>query len=264
MGLTLAVLLQFDPARGAGRIGNSDSKLPIQAAVCDRCVRCVVRGDSDSRADRNLDGGINDVQATTIVDPMESLDSLDDSITQHCYREMLTLLKCVASKFENSQCKIVVTGYFPIFGQLTWEADINRMLGTIAKLLGRDYEVTKGHRESLNLWKSDPVERSEHFWRNSTAALKRAIRECGDSRVLFVDSGILPDNALFAPDEKQMLWDLNLDFTPKDPMRTVRKPLCDLYEPHDFVFCPRASFGHPNQKGAASYVLRIKAALGLP
>jgi hypothetical protein len=48
-----------------------------------------------------LDGGINDVQVTTIVDPMESLDSLDDSITQHCYREMLTLLKCVASKFEN-------------------------------------------------------------------------------------------------------------------------------------------------------------------
>jgi hypothetical protein len=31
-------------------------------------------------------------RVTTIVDPMESLDSLDDSITQHCYREMLTLL----------------------------------------------------------------------------------------------------------------------------------------------------------------------------
>jgi hypothetical protein len=210
-----------------------------------------------------LDGGINDVQITTIVNPTESLESLDKSIMQHCYREMLVLLKCVASKFTNPRCRILVTGYYPIFRKPQGDADMIRLIQTVAKLLGHDFEVEKGRRD-FNLWESDPVERSTNFWHHSTDALKQAINETRDPRICFVDSGFSLENALFAPDTTLMLWDLNVDFSAKDPMKNARKPKCDMYEPQDFLYCPRASFGHPNQKGAALYLSQIKASLGLP
>jgi hypothetical protein len=114
------------------------------------------------------------------------------------------------------------------------------------------------------MWLNDPADLSESFWSESRDALTRAISETGDPRIKFVDPGFTGENALFA--SNSYLWDLNLDdeLSAKDPMKDARLPLCRKYESDDYIFCPRASFGHPNVPGARQYASAICEALGLP
>src|SRR4051812_12028301 len=61
-----------------------------------------------------LDGGINDIDIRTILNPFTDPGDLSSDIQQYCYQDMGFLLTQVKSHFSHPDTKIVVTSYFPI------------------------------------------------------------------------------------------------------------------------------------------------------
>jgi hypothetical protein len=199
-----------------------------------------------------MDGGINDVDITKIVNPFYSGEDLHKSVVQHCYREMTTLLRCVITKFSNS--RVIVTGYFPILKDDTPLSDVADF---VAALLGHD-RYTQRQRFALKSWLSDPRVQAMNFWRWSDEALRQAVEEANPAsgKITFVKSGFGPDNALFATDA--LLWNLNYEdptLPAQDPVKNDRIPQCDLYvdDMENRIFCYRGSVGHPNVCGAQTY-----------
>jgi hypothetical protein len=83
-----------------------------------------------------------------------------------------------------------------------------------------------------------------------------------------VASGFTDDNAVFAGDA--LLWGLNDDLSPEDPVARERIPECNVIFPNELdpaefferEKCHRASAGHPNVNGANQFKNQIMAALG--
>jgi hypothetical protein len=207
-----------------------------------------------------MDGGINDVDITKIIDPLNSADALHKSVIQHCYREVTTLLRCVVTKFNNS--KIVVVGYFPILKDNT---PLPKVADLVAALSGRDRHTEK-KRLALKAWFSDPRILAMNFWHWSDEALQEAVREANEisGKIAFVKSGFGPENALFA--SHPFLWNLNYGdptLPAQDPMANDRIPECDLYvhNVENRILCYRGSVGHPNVEGARRYADSIMKAL---
>lgn len=72
-----------------------------------------------------LDGGINDVEVTKLIDPFNDYNI--SSLTRtHCYVDMKELLSKVTNKFKNA--KIIVTGYYLIVNN---DSDI----GSVTKII---------------------------------------------------------------------------------------------------------------------------------
>lgn len=71
-------------------------------------------GDSQTVPVVLLDGGINDIDIRTILNPFTDPNDLSSDIQQYCYQDMEFLLTQVKARFSNANTKIVVTSYFPI------------------------------------------------------------------------------------------------------------------------------------------------------
>lgn len=198
-----------------------------------------------------LNGGINDVGAATIVDPLTDEDDLKELITKHCYQDMLTLLKQVTAKFSNPNTKIIVPGYFPILSTESDLAILPHFLGvhgvsTNRLLTGLDDIIFRKIFDQCAL-----------FFNQSNANLNQAVADVMDPRVRFAPIPFQPANAALAPDA--WLWGINDDLTPEDQVIGRRHAACDLYEA-DIIqreTCYRASVGHPNVIGAQQFANAI-------
>ena len=171
---------------------------------------------------------------------------------------MLTLLRKISAKFTKPSCKILVTGYYTI---LSVESD---PLGAIRLL--RMYKIGLPERVEEDLGFLNPIiRRCEEFFAESTAQLTRAVADANDPRIVFVPSGFTDDNSVFVPGTA-LLWGLNFDSSPQDPVADQRRPQCDAAFPNPLQFferekCHRASAGHPNVAGAIQFKNQILAAL---
>jgi hypothetical protein len=174
-----------DPSTGkesaTGEIPRSKPTILEQAVFHD--------GDTDAVRYVILDGGINDLGIFIIVNPFYTKKDLEQSVTQHCFREMTFLLKFIANKFTNRDCRIRVIGYFPILSEESSRAGIAEL--HLALGIPPLPPV---------LWPNSPIELAIDFWRKSDAALAKSVDDAGDRRIVFVPSGFSEKNALFAGD----------------------------------------------------------------
>src|SRR5689334_7934291 len=74
--------------------------------------QCAAFADSPETVDLVIvNGGINDIDVRSILNPFTDSSDLKDMIKQYCFRDMKTLLGAILAKFTNPACKVVVTSY---------------------------------------------------------------------------------------------------------------------------------------------------------
>jgi len=227
-------------ASATGEIPRSKPTILEQAASYD--------GDPDAVRLILLDGGINDVGLNNLVDPFYSIDDLDQSIEQHCHREMTFLLKYIVAKFR--ACKIILTGYFPILSKDSAK-DLIPLLLMFLRLPPVPQEF----------WRigNTPIDLATEFWHESDRLLAQSVKEVNDPRVTFVKSGFVEQNALFAkhPLLREPIPDPfdHPQYPVYDKVFDPRGVACKKY-PQDSesrLICPMASLGHPLEEGAQRY-----------
>jgi lysophospholipase L1-like esterase len=207
-----------------------------------------------------LNGGINDVGLTHILNPLALIPSLDTRVAHACHDGMLVLLKKVSAKFTKPTCKILVTGYYSILSAKSDPVGVTRMLSLYGVAVP---DFLENELDFIN----PVINRSETFFNDSNRQLAQAVADANDHRITFVPSGFTDDNSVFVPNTA-FLWGLDLDddLSPQDPVAATRAPQCDAAHPGPLgvlerEICHRASAGHPNIQGAAKYSRQILAAL---
>jgi lysophospholipase L1-like esterase len=205
-----------------------------------------------------LNGGINDVGVATILNPLAVIPSLGSKVESACLHGMQALLRKVAAKFNKPSCRILVTGYYTIFSSKSDPLHLHKLMS----LHGIGAPAFLAQRDLVNL----VVSRCEQFFQKSTDNLQAAIGLVGDARIMFVPSGFVDDNAIFAT--SSYLWGLDDLLNPEDPMAEVRQGQCNLSFPGLLEIahreeCYRASAGHPNIQGAQQYARQIRNVLGI-
>jgi len=216
-----------------------------------------------------LNGGINDIDIRTILNPFTDPNDLSSDIHQYCHDDMAKLLTKVKLRFSRPDVKIVVSSYFPILTSVSHPSLIPAMveflgaplpslmtMSTSANLVGLNNPIT-GKIFSLCV----------QFWHESTAALAKCVADVNlgpGPRCFFANVPFTENNAVFAP----QAWLFGVgpfpDFGPLDEVAATRHPQCDVVFHNDFVAreqCYRASAGHPNVTGAQQYAQAILKAI---
>ena len=223
-----------------------------------------------------LDGGINDVGVTNIVDPR--LESLAPLTTAKCDYAMRGLLSDVAMLFPHA--RVVVTGYFPIVSTESSLDDVALLLmgagvlvspaapvsGIAAALAG--FAILASEYGGGAPLRAKLAQRSSIFHQAATQSLRNAVAAVNSQfrrDFRFADPGFGPRNAYGAPDS--WLWQLSQAMSPitPDPMAEPRRAAClaryGNLEPDrtpgasfgDAPKCPVAAMAHPNVRGAQAY-----------
>ena len=207
-----------------------------------------------------VNGGINDVDAFTIVNPLTDADDLRDMITEYCYQDMLTLLDKVARKFGNPATQFVVPSYFPIL------SDRSDPL-MVPAFLGMAHGINLNALTSLlgNIVFDKIYKQCEQFYEQSNKCLAKAVADVnirfGGNRFRYAQVPFTADNAALAPNA--WLWGITRALEPEDPMQAARHLVCNRDET-DLIrrqICYRASAGHPNVRGAEAFSKAIQSAL---
>ena len=209
-----------------------------------------------------LTGGINDVNITTIFNPLTALADLRKSTLQFCYTDMKALLTKALKTFTKPTVEIRVIGYYPIVSFVS-----NPLPGPagdpLVHFLGN---FNLGFPQTLE---RDAIlgalsDRAMQFWGDSTSYLQRAVNEIANASLAFVKSPFTPDNALFTPDS--MLWGFGNDLGPEDEVAVQREAACAVQYPPLIEFianevCHLASVGHPKVTGAQAISAAILSTL---
>ena len=187
-------------ARGAlGRGADGEVPLPRPTII----EQCEAFTNSPEAVDVVLmNGGINDVGVARILNPFAVVPSLSLRIEQACHDDMLNLLRKASARFSKPTCKILVTGYYIILSDLSDPLQVDRML-SLHGISRPGFREIKSQADFFN-----PIlERCLRFFNESSAHLRQAVLETGDSRITFVPSGFTANNAVFAPGA--LLWGLD-------------------------------------------------------
>ncbi|HQR36135.1 MAG TPA: membrane dipeptidase, partial [Blastocatellia bacterium] len=222
-----------------------------------------------------LDGGINDVEVSRILNVLKSDAELRQLTKTHCHIHMARLLRQVVAKFPNA--KVVVTGYFPIVSDQSDTNFLAAFLGglglaaetLVALGLGAAIGVGPGAVAGVTISKvvrDRLVERCKIFAEQSATSLQDAVDEVNATLPA-------PRIALGHPQYRQShsaltqaswLYGINADLTPQDEhIRNERLANCEeckRKEPNrdiNALSCQRASLGHPNPTGAREYAKAI-------
>ena len=206
-----------------------------------------------------LNGGINDVGFSRILNPLAVIPSLQNRVEEACHKGMLHLLRVATAAFTKAGCRVLVTGYYTILSDQSDPLQIPDLLA----LHGTAVSGFMAEADFFDLLS----DRCEEFFQRSEDALRAAVADAADPRIRFVSSGFTAGNAIFVPGTT-LLWGLTSGLDPQDPKAAARRPECDLTfdQPADFLRrqqCYRASAGHPNVDGAKQYAAKICAVLGL-
>lgn len=209
-----------------------------------------------------VNGGINDVDIRNILNPFVSQATLHDLIEEYCDDSMRVLLDLVVQRFANPATRVIVTPYYPVLSPRSRPFGIPWMLASQGLALPAGIDLAAG----TNI----VVAKCMQFWRESTAALTKAVDEVNatlpHTRIALADPGFTDDNAVFAG--ASLLFGLANDplVSPQDEVIVERHIACDQAFPRfDWPArqqCYRASAGHPNVAGARRYADAILAALG--
>ena len=248
-----------------------------------------------------VDGCINDVGVSNLLNAAASLESLRPRIDARCGGSMTELLRRIVTGFPNAQ--VLVTGYYR---SISSQTDDNAFLRLLVKKLARDEEGAKEGKARVLTYREMRqrlIATSEEWYRLSTANLANAVSKVNNelneksllSRVTFVEINFWPEHAFAAP--HTLLWNFKLGstnlsgfrqifvalsfgtaaFKPNDETREERSKSCketfrkpkgvkETKAEKEFrevsnLTCRYASLGHPNQMGALVYAEAIKGHL---
>ncbi len=243
-----------------------------------------------------LDGCINDVDVSNLLNVTTSANWLRERINTSCKVGMHDLLSRVTQGFPNA--RVIVPSYYRIVSDST--AD-NAFIRLLAKNLNN--ENPEARRMKDKELRERLIMLSELWYKDSTAASGEAVEMANAGlaarnlppRVSFVEIDFWPEHSFSAADT--LLWNFmfgstNLSglrkfivilslgtaaYKPNDNVRESRVRSCNetFKEPKGqketdaekrgrkdrLLICRYASLGHPNQMGALIYTEAIKAEL---
>ena len=208
-----------------------------------------------------LNGGINDIDIRTILNPLTLPSDLSSDIQQYCYQDMGFLLEQVKSRFSNSTTRIVVTSYFPILST----ASRLDLLAPFMEFMGAPLPslVNTSALDFANPLVQKVIRLCLQFWQESSQALSNvvtAINAGTGPRCFFANVPFTENNSVFAPQAWLRGVGPAPDFSPQDEVAVARHPQCDMVFQDDFFAreqCYRASAGHPNVTGAQQFAQAI-------
>jgi hypothetical protein len=222
-------------------------------------------GDTQSVPIVLVDGGINDIDVRTILNPFTDPGDLSRDIQQYCYQDMGFLLTQVKSRFSRPDTKIVVTSYFPILTSASRLDFVPPMLEFMGAPLPSLMSAHAFGFENPIIQKI--LSLCVQFWHESTQALAKAVSDVNigtGPRCFFANVPFTENNSAFAPQAWLFGIGAGPDFAPEDEVAALRHPQCDAVFGDDFVAreqCYRASAGHPNVTGAQQFAQAIVNAL---
>jgi len=214
-----------------------------------------------------LNGGLNDVDLRTVLNPLTKTERLRELTSNVCYRDMKTLLLKACSVFRKPGRQILVTGYYPILSDES-DLDVFDEVDAFEHLIG-----IFGHRLRFYHHRENRLARVRshalQFWRESNAAIAKAVSEvqslvnAGD-RLRYVPCPLSESHALFTGDAR--LFAFGPELHPEDEVAAERKVACELHFKGLFQGvqrsnCRHASVGHPNVKGSNEIAASILNAL---
>ncbi len=235
-----------------------------------------------------VDGGINDVTVTRIINFFTPDDRIVNLARKFCGEEMRALLDTILQTFPNAL--VVVPGYFPILSEQT---DPNTVRDLIKAFFGLDEAPKLIRKAEAEMAKRGPdwflkrqAALSTLWYKESDKNLQLAVDKAnasdakrragaapngGRPRAYFAPIGFTPDESYGAPNTA--LWKIvgsapGGGLRSNDQMFEARQPLCAGYErdPVRLIACKAAGTGHPNLKGEAKYtesiLARVREALG--
>ncbi|MCM3140877.1 IPT/TIG domain-containing protein [Brevibacillus sp. MER 51] len=204
-----------------------------------------------------LDGGMNDVDVRTVLNPFHPAD-LAKLHYDYFYGSMKELLVKVTNKF--TQAKVIVTGYYPPVSEKSDMTAVEALLIGVGAIVGGVGGGAAGG--ILGAAELEKVyKRCAQLEAESKVYLRKAIdernAELGQQRIFFADPNFGPEHAALTDDP--YVFGINLDLTPQDLIAAERLVSCTEAgcTGLDFEICKRASIGHPNQKGAQAYANAI-------
>jgi hypothetical protein len=214
-----------------------------------------------------LDGGINDVCLARILNPGTSTNHLIELVNQFCNKAMQELLEATAEKLTVPGARVAVVGYFPILSADSGESEAQ--FRTLLEMHGvATSSVIAGDSFSVSELVPQVVQNCLTFWNRSDAALQAAVdganARLGRDVCVFVKLPFSEVNALWAP--QSLLWEMTPLLEPEDEVSDPRGKACevlygDVVHIPQWIFCVRASVGHPNVAGAAKIADALSAAL---
>jgi lysophospholipase L1-like esterase len=211
-----------------------------------------------------VNGGINDVGAFNIVNPLTDSSDLQEKTDQYCYRDMLALLQAVLAKFPNPATRIAVPSYYPILSDESDRVKLPHFLGVHGVELSR-LLTDLGEVVFRKIFAQCSL-----FADRSSTNLRQAVADAntqlGGGRVRFAQVPFTPSNSALAGNA--WLWGIelgadDLELSPEDPMSQARHLACDHDEtdPLRLPTCYLASAGHPNIIGAQQFAAAMLDAL---
>jgi hypothetical protein len=210
-----------------------------------------------------VDGGINDVQVTTILSPFTSPADLKQLIKVHCHDDIVTLFRdYLLKRYTSDSTRFVLTSYFPIFSH---SSDFGRIFSFLPEI-GIALPVSLQSESNQREFAFSSVDNALLFWTESTMRLKQAVADIGLARVFFAEIPFTAAHSMFTDDS----WLFNVHFkglelVPEDPVAAVRKKECAVCYAGDSLKefrCGLASAGHPNITGAQVFHNTIQDLLG--
>lgn len=214
-----------------------------------------------------INGGINDIGVTNILDPFKLDSSLHTETVAKCGLMGSQILSpanadmSVAALFPSA--RIIILGYYPLVSS---ESDLHAVLGLLLGL--RLISGMPGGLIGSGLGalgseaiRQRAIYRSSLFANTANSTLSTCVSACSDPRIRFVMPSWVPANAVFAPQTY-----LFSQIPAADPVAAKRGVLCTTACLHDGelpsgLTCPMASIGHPNAAGARAYADAIISAL---
>lgn len=195
-----------------------------------------------------MNGGINDVEVQRVFNPMIPQFELELHTRNYCGRDLQTLLQQVISRFRNA--RVLVLGYYPALSHQSSTQGVEALFSLI-------HGVRFAPIFDATLFRNELIEHCLRFWKLSTGLLRGATehvnRAAGETRAIFVDSGLDESNSTFA--SQSLLWELDLNDLSKAPDEAAeeRRAACEQVAAGELQKrqCLLSAVGHPNVAGSA-------------
>jgi hypothetical protein len=287
------------PSTASPKFTSDDGEVNLPFPTVNQQLDRVLESYGNERSKVELvlvDGCINDINVSSLLDVTTDAESLRQRIVGPCLNGMQALLRRIARSFPNAQ--VLVTGYYRIVSR---ETDDNVFLRQLVK------KISSGKPEARRMTDKQMRERlisiSEVWYKVSTASLKEAVNTVNDElgaqdsspRITFVEIEFGPEHSFAAANT--LLWNFmfgstNLSgfrkvivtlsfgtaaYKPNDDVRESRVKSCNAtFKPpkgvkeskvekrereDHLLICRYASLGHPNHMGALIYAEAIKGKL---
>lgn len=195
-----------------------------------------------------LNGGINDMGITSILNPFASSGSVGDLTRDSITGRMNYLLPTAVGLFPNA--KFIVPGYFPIITDDSSTPEITVLLAAVFGLAA----------VATPLVKTQLINNCSAFYNEAAAGLSQAVNAQNGrtpNRCLYADPGFTAFNGYGA--RSRYLFNI----AESDPMVNARKAYCEAAGQGLDPLCASASMGHPNVDGAIKYASAMTSKLGV-